>query len=118
MRWLETTGQACLADALRATGFPATCAEGTRPLYYGTTALSPQSGITTQQGVVSKHRTLSGGAIAGIVIGGVVFLILCAAAAYYIVRRHAAMKVEPGLHLQSQKLTFVYNFALPTQQAF
>ena len=75
-------------------GTAATCAEGIRPLYYGKTALNPQSGITAQQGVVTKHRSLSGGAIAGIVIGGVVFLVLCAAAAYYIVKRHAAMKVR------------------------
>lgn len=70
------------------------CGNGTRPLYYGKTALDPQSGITTQDGVVKKSHKLSGGAIAGIVIGCWVFLVLCTAAAYYIVKRHATMKVK------------------------
>ncbi|KAK9835631.1 hypothetical protein WJX74_004675 [Apatococcus lobatus] len=76
------------------TGADAVCGTGTRPLYYGKTALDPAAGITTQDGVVTKSHKLSGGAIAGIVIGGWVFLVLCTAAAYYIVKRHDAMKAK------------------------
>lgn len=75
------------------------CGNGTRPLYYGKTALNPQSGITTQDGVVKKSHKLSGGAIAGIVIGCWVFLVLCTAAAYYIVKRHATMKASMNLSI-------------------
>lgn len=74
-------------------GAETVCAQGVRPLYYSRMSMDAKVGIAAQDGVVSSNSRLSGGAIAGIIIGCVAFVILCAATACCIFRRKAALQV-------------------------